>query len=176
MNEKDDLRGVLERGNYTEMAAGEFNSAVAAQLKSYHPHDEIIFVIQRLTGELSFLKISTPSGRLTPPAACYEMYRDAHGPLDFQWLVNNHHQSEQFGQDTDEHRAEVQASLKRAMQDFLGALRLNLKASKAVFDSLASTNFLSRSNISLNRAFASSVWLIARPHFRCHSSLLGQNQ
>ena len=39
MNEKDDLRGVLERGNYTEMAAGEFNSAVAAQLKSYHPHD-----------------------------------------------------------------------------------------------------------------------------------------
>ena len=62
MNEKDDLRGVLERGNYTEMAAGEFNSAVAAQLKSYHPHDEIIFVIQRLTGDLSFLKISTPSG------------------------------------------------------------------------------------------------------------------
>jgi len=42
--------------------------------------------------------------------------------------MNNHHQSEQFGQDTDEHRTETQASLKSAMQGFIEELRLNLKA------------------------------------------------
>ena len=34
------------------------------------------------------------------------------------------------------------------------------------FDALSSTNLLSRSNISLKRAFASSVWFIAQPNFR----------
>jgi hypothetical protein len=53
----------------------------------YDPQNEVILLIQRPTGELSCLRIRTPSGQLPPPAACEEVYRNAHGPLDFEWLM-----------------------------------------------------------------------------------------
>jgi hypothetical protein len=119
MNEKDVLSGNLD---YHFPADGWTNSEFASQVREYDPQNEVIVVVQRPNAELSCLRISTPSGRLAPPAACEELRQNYCSPLDvFQRLLNDRHPEQ------DQHQPnEHQARLKTATQDFLRALRVNL--------------------------------------------------
>jgi hypothetical protein len=122
INEDDALNGNLQY-HFRDVEGAE----VGTQVREYDPLNEVVFLAQRRSGEQYCLRISTPPGRLTPPTACEEVFRNAHGPLDFEWLMNNH-RSELDQQGADEHRAETRLGIKRAIQDFLRALHLNLEA------------------------------------------------
>lgn len=128
LNVEDMLRGNLKLQNFDWVDLFDCTEEIEAQLKSYNPQNEVVIVREYPSGKWSCITISTPSGRLAPAAACEEFYRNAHGPLDFNWLMTNDHQSELDQQDADKHRAEVRASIGPAIQDLLRNLACNRDA------------------------------------------------